>query len=63
MQNITRLAIFPLIERSGWVFRTSVADSARIMIMAFGPNNNFLIRYFLEENKARAFIEEVTTPV
>jgi len=57
MNNLT---IFPLIERLGWIFRTSIADHARIMIMAFGPSNQFRMGYFLTEEKAREFIEELT---
>lgn len=53
-----RLSVFPLIKVGDWTFRTSIADSERIMLMAFGPKTQFMIRFFLDENQARAFVDE-----
>ena len=55
---MNRLAIFPLIKKTSWVFRTSVADNTQIMIMAFGPNSQFLLRVYTDEDDAKAFIDE-----
>lgn len=53
-----RLSVFPLIKKGDWTFRTSIADSERIMLMAFGPTSQFMIRYFTNEDLARAFVDE-----
>lgn len=54
-----RLAVFPLIKVDNWTFRTSIADHTNIMIMAFGPESQYMLRYFTDENLAKAWIDEV----
>lgn len=58
---LQRLVIFPLIRRGDWIFRTSISDSKRIMLMAFGPDSQFLMRFYLDEELAQAFVEEATS--
>lgn len=57
--RISRMSIFPLIQRGDWTFRASISDSKNIMLLAFGPANAFLIRYFQSEDEAKAFVDEV----
>ena len=54
-----RLVVFPLINAEGWTFRTSIADSERIMILAFGPKGEFMLRYYTDEDNARCWVDEV----
>jgi hypothetical protein len=58
-----RLVVFPLIRVGRWVFRTSVADSEQIMILAFGPDSKFLIRYFMNDIDAKNFVDATSARV
>ena len=55
---IKTISVFQLIRVGSWVFRTSISDSERIMIMAFGPKSELLIRFFLDAVDARAWVDE-----
>lgn len=54
-----RLAVFPPIKSGDWVFRTSIADHVNILILAFGPESRFMMRYFVNEDIAKAWVDEV----
>lgn len=38
-------------------------DSKNIMLMAFGPNGAYMIRYFTHENEAKAFVDAVSARI
>jgi hypothetical protein len=52
------LRIFPLIKTVEWTFRASVYNQEQIMVFGFGPESQFLMRYFTDEDHARVFIDE-----
>lgn len=54
-----RIVVFPIVKVEKWVFRTSVSDGTQIMLMAFGPENQYMLRFFIEELDAKAWIDEV----
>ena len=55
---IKRLAVFNPIERNGWIFRASISNEENIMLMCFGPEGQYLHRFFNDDLNARAFVEE-----
>jgi hypothetical protein len=62
MENdITRLVVFPQIRDGDWVFRTSVSNKINIMIFAYNVviPDSFMIRFFIDTELAKAWVEEV----
>jgi len=57
---IDRLAVYPIIQKGSWTFRASVSNSTNIMIMAFGPDGAFMMRHFVDEGAAKAWVDETT---
>jgi hypothetical protein len=59
---IKRLSVFPILVKKEWMFRVSISDQSNIMIMALNlvDPNIFLMRYFLHEEDAVAWIDEAT---
>jgi len=59
--KIERLAVFPGSKRGDWVFRVSISNMENIMVMAFCTvePKDMLLRYFVSEELAAAFIDEV----
>lgn len=60
MEKITAIVVFPGTAIGDWVFRLSITNSKNIMIMAFCTKEprNIIIRFFTDENKAKAFVDE-----
>ena len=54
-----RITVFPLMERGQWVFRTSIVDHERIMILAFNHSGDFLMRFFTDKDLAKIFVESL----
>ena len=49
---------FPIIRSNDWSFKVSLAGKKIFMLFAFGPSDEFLIRYYTNEEDSRAFIDE-----
>lgn len=58
--KIERLAVFSPKKVEDWVFRVSISNSENIMIMCYDSTDpvNFIIRFFLDEEDANAFVIE-----
>ena len=52
---ITRLAIFPIIYRDGWVFRISISNGNNILIIAVG-RKDMLIRFFVDSRSVEEWV-------
>lgn len=61
MDTILRLVIFPVHSKNGWLFRVSVSNKINIMVMTFNPTieNSFMIRYFVDADIAKSWVDEV----
>lgn len=48
-------------ERNGWLFRTSIANRTNVMILTFNVSvpNSFMIRYFVDPELAKCWVDEV----
>jgi len=57
---ISRLAVFPLVKKNGWIFRASITNNSNIMIMAFGKNDEYFVRFFLSDELARKWVDSVS---
>lgn len=61
MQNkIERLAVFSPKQINEWTFRVSISNSENIIIMCYenAHPENFIMRYFIDEELANAFVIE-----
>ena len=56
------IIVFPVVRRNDWVFRLSVADAQIMMLMAFGPEQKFEMRFFTEPETAESYIKELAGP-
>lgn len=58
--KIERLAVFGSKKIEDWVFRVSISNSENIMIMCYDSTEpaNFIIRFFISEEQANAFVHE-----
>lgn len=61
MEHITRLAVFPVHSKNGWLFRVSVSNKVNIMVLAYNPTieDSFTIRFFVNSDIAKAWVDEV----
>lgn len=60
MNSIERVAVFNVIKMDDWLFRTSVSNKKNIMIMASNTKipDSFMLRFFVDPEIAKAWIEE-----
>jgi hypothetical protein len=58
-----RITSFPLVAKGKWVFKTSITDTIQILILAFGPEQEFQIRFFTDEVEAKAYIDAVSNRI
>lgn len=60
--KIERLAVFESKKIENWVFRVSISNTENIMIMCYDTKDplNFIIRFFLDEEEANAFVIEAS---
>lgn len=58
--KIERLAVFSPKKVEDWIFRVSISNSENIMIMCYNSADpvNFIIRFFINEDQANAFVNE-----
>ena len=56
------IIVFPIVRRNEWLFRLSVADAERMMIMAFGPTQQFELKYFVSQEAATEYIDTLAGP-